>query len=144
MDDTWASRDLPVLEAAVSQIDELFKTHTYADATDIAAITGMDILDVITALNALDGTYIKLGKGMEPSRWHITDVTPAARRAVGQWPTGENLVERLAAGISQAAEREQDPEQKRRLHSVARELGGAAKAIAINVASEILEHRLPR
>jgi hypothetical protein len=27
--------------------------------------------------------------------------------------------------------------------AVARELGGAAKTIAINVASEILEHRLP-
>jgi DNA-directed RNA polymerase specialized sigma subunit len=143
MDDTWASRDLPVLEAAVSQIDQLFKTHQYPDATDIAAITGMDILDVITALNALDGTFIKLSRSLEPSRWHITDVTPAARHEVGQWPTGESLVERLAAGISQAVEQEQDLEQKRRLLSVAHELGGAVKAIAINVASEILEHRLP-
>ena len=70
-------------------------------------------------------------------------MTPRARREVGQWPTGEGLVERLAAGISQAADQEQDPEQKRRLALVARELAGAAKAIAINVASEILEHRLP-
>jgi hypothetical protein len=70
-------------------------------------------------------------------------VTPEARRAVGQWPTGGSLIERLAMGISQAAEHEKDPEQKRRLLSVAHELGGAVKAIAINVASEILEHRLP-
>jgi hypothetical protein len=44
----------------------------------------------------------------------------------------------------QAVEKEADPERKRRLLAVARELGGAAKSIVINVASEILEHRLPR
>ena len=70
-------------------------------------------------------------------------VTTAARRAVGQWPTAEGIIERLAAGITPAAERESDPEQKRRVLTVARELGGAAKAIAVNVASEILERRLP-
>ncbi len=43
----------------------------------------------------------------------------------------------------QAVEKEADPEQKRRLLAVARQLGGAAKSIIINIASEILEHRLP-
>ncbi len=43
----------------------------------------------------------------------------------------------------QAVEKEADPERKRRLLAVARELGGAAKSITINVASEILKHRLP-
>lgn len=70
-------------------------------------------------------------------------VTAEARRVVGQWPTGESLVDQLAAGIEHAAEKEADPEQRRRLLAVARGLGGAAKTIAINVASEILEHRLP-
>jgi hypothetical protein len=57
---------------------------------------------------------------------------------------GESLVDQLASGIAQAAEREADPEQKRRLLAVARGLGsGAAKTIAINVASEILEQRFP-
>lgn len=145
MEDTWASRDLPVLEAVADRIDRLFRPGGgYPEAWQIADSTGMEILDVVTALNALNGTYIKLRTEVTtPSKWHITDVTPAARRAVGQWPTGASLVERLASGISQAAEQEQDPEQKRRLRSVARELGGAAKAIAINVASEMLEHRLP-
>jgi hypothetical protein len=143
MEDTWVSRDLPVLDAAASQIDQLFRTGTYPEARDIADRTGLETRDVSAALNALDGHYIELRKGLEPSRWHVVGVTPAARRAVGQWPTGESLVERLAAGISHAAEEEKDPEQKRRLAAVARELGGAARAIAINVASEILEHRLP-
>jgi len=51
----------------------------------------MEILDVVTALDALDGTYIKLRRGMAPPKWHIVGVTPAARRAMGQWPTGASL-----------------------------------------------------
>lgn len=73
----------------------------------------------------------------------LDGVTAEARRVVGQWPTGESLVDQLASGIAQAAEQEADPEQKSRLRSVASGLASAAKTIAINVASEILEHRLP-
>jgi len=80
---------------------------------------------------------------LEASSWDVTSVTPAGRRAVGQWPTGERLIEQLASGISRAAEQESDPERKRRLLMVARGLGGAAKAIAVNVASSILEQHLP-
>jgi hypothetical protein len=47
-------------------------------------------------------------------------------------------------GQPQAAGKEAAPDRKRRLLAVARELGSAAKSITINVASEILEHRLPR
>ena len=143
MEDTWASRDLPVLDAVVSQVDELLPTGDIPEAIDIGDATGLEIQEVVTALNALHGEYLELHKALELSGWFITSVTPAARRAVGQWPTGENLIERLAIGINQAAEQETDPEQKRRLKAVARELGGAVKTTAINVASEILEHRLP-
>jgi hypothetical protein len=98
MEDTWASRDLPVLEAAAARIDALF-TNGYPEAWEIAASTGMEVLDVVAALNALDGAYIELRRGLTPPKWHIVGVTPEGRRAVGQWPTGANLVERLAAGI---------------------------------------------
>jgi hypothetical protein len=50
----------------------------------------------------------------------------------------ESLIEPLAAGIAEAADQEADPERKRRLAVVARELGGMAKAIAVNVASQML------
>jgi site-specific recombinase XerD len=71
-------------------------------------------------------------------------VTSTARRAVVQAPTAEGLIEQLAAAMTEAADHESDPEQKSRLMTVARELGGAGKAIAVNVASVFLEHRLPR
>jgi hypothetical protein len=32
-------------------------------------------------------------------RWYVRSVTPAGRRAVGQWPTPENVVTRLSGGV---------------------------------------------
>jgi hypothetical protein len=143
MEDTWASRELPVLEAVVSQVDEVAATGGYPEAEDVADRTGMPLADVLTALNALDGDFIALHRSVDPSGWYVTSVTSLARRSVGQWPTGENLIGRLTAGLAQAAEQEEDPERKKKLMLVARELGGAVKTIAINVATEMLEHRLP-
>jgi hypothetical protein len=146
MEDTWANRDLPVLDAIVRQLDELSRLGggRVLQAADVAARTGLDVGDVAAALSALKGEYVTLVTGAGgASQWMITAVSADARRAVGQWPTGGSLVDRLAAGIDRAAENESDPEQKRRLLAVARGLGGAARAIAVNVASEMLEHRLP-
>jgi hypothetical protein len=55
----------------------------------------------------------------------------------------EGLISAWPASMAQAAEQEKYPEQKRRLVALARELRGEAKAIAINVTSELLEHRAP-
>jgi hypothetical protein len=144
MEDTWTWRDLPVLDAVVSQLDEGAATGTMPELTDIAESTGLGDVDVAAALQALADGFLDLQTPMgDISGWFVTGVTSEARRAVGQWPTGVSLIERLAGGITEAAEQEADPERKQRLLAVARELGGAAKAIAVNVASDLLEHRLP-
>lgn len=44
---------------------------------------------------------------------HVTDVTADARRAAGQWPTGENLIEQHAARIGEADEKATDPRTER-------------------------------
>lgn len=142
MKDTWASRDLPVLDAAVELADQMFADGRYPDGGDIASRTGLDIRSVGLALNALADEFIEVQRSGDFSRWGVPRVTPAARREVGQWPTAEGIIERLAAGMEQAAETEGDPEQKRRLLTIARELGGAAKSIAVNVASSYFEHRV--
>lgn len=145
MEDTWTGRDLPVLDAVVSQMDEVNKTGGWPDGADIAKNTGLEVLDVAAALDALEGEYLDLQRTAgDPSAWFVTGVSSAARRVVGQWPTGESLIERLAAGIGEAAEREADPKRKERLLVVARELAGMAKAVAVNVASEVLAGRVPR
>lgn len=144
MEDTWAARDLPVLDAVVSLLDEGAATGAQPDGADIAAKTGLPLDDVGAALQALR-ELLELGTpGGGPASWFVSGVTGAARREVGQWPTGESLIERVAAGIAEAAEREPDPERKQRLRAVARELGGMAKAVAVNVASQILSHQAIR
>jgi len=49
MEDTWASRDLPVLDTVVRQLDDLPRTGAYPDAADIAASTGLEIIAVVAA-----------------------------------------------------------------------------------------------
>lgn len=70
---------------------------------DIAEATGFDPKDVDRALNALSGLYVrdyrKLATGGDPNPWYVTEVTAAARRAVGQWPTGDSVAGRVADGV---------------------------------------------
>ncbi len=145
MEETWTSRDLPVLDAVVQLLDE--SPGGLLLGQQVVRCTGMDRADVERAVWALSPDYVILGQQMAAEggidMQCLDGVTAEARRVVGQWPTGESLVDQLTAGIEQAAEKETDPEQKRRLREVARGLGGAAKTIAINVASEMIEHRLP-
>ena len=59
--------------------------------------------------------YVDLQMTMgDQGSWFINGVTPAASRAVGQWPTAESLIGQLVAGLDTAAEREEDPEQRGR------------------------------
>lgn len=144
MEDTWAKRDLPVLDAVVELFDEC--PGNWLLGQQVVERTGMDRKDVERAVSALSPDYVILGQQMaadgDIGTQVLESVTAEARRVVGQWPTGKRLVEQLAAGIAQAAERETDPEQKSRLRAIASGLVGVAKTIAVNVASEMIEHRL--
>jgi hypothetical protein len=119
MEDIWTTRDLPVLEAAVRLLEE---QGDRISVKDLADATGLDNEMVNKSLIALEGEYIdevtKLDRFGSPHFLYVRHVTAAARRAVGQWPTGESLIDQLAAGIARAAEKEADPEQRRRLTSV--------------------------
>jgi hypothetical protein len=139
MEGTWASRELPVLKAAVALTDEMHIDGRYPDARDISARTQLDIRSVATALNALDGDYLDLRRTAgDLEAWGVPSVTSRARREVGQWPNAESLITQLAAGMTQAAERESDPEQKRRLMTIARGLGSFARDVAVSVAAQAL------
>jgi DNA-binding MarR family transcriptional regulator len=139
VEDTWASRDLPVLDAAVKLLDENYDIRV----RDIAAETGLDLESVVRALDALEGPYVgEISRTMGPDAgsWYITSVTAAARQAVGQWPTPESLVDRLAEAFGNAAERESDPEQKSRLRQVASFLGSTGRDVATEVVSRVILH----
>jgi hypothetical protein len=135
--DTWAARDLPVLAATVSLLEESYMVTV----SDIAARTSMDLEDVARALEALDPAYVDFRKtttGGDPRFWYVLKATPEARRAVGQWPTPESLIDRLAAELSAAAAQETDPERKGLLLYAARLVGDTLREIAVRAAARVL------
>lgn len=137
MQDTWAARDLPVLEATVRLLEDSYMVTV----SDIAARTSLDQTEVARALEALDPAYVDFRKtttGGDPRFWYVLKATPEARRAVGQWPTPDRLIDRLAAALSAAAERETDPERKGLLLYAARLVGDTLRDIAVGAAAQAL------
>jgi hypothetical protein len=65
-------------------------------------------------------------------------VTPQARRAVGQWPTPENLVDRLVEASSAAVELERDPERRGKLRALASFLGETGGDFAAEVVAKVI------
>jgi hypothetical protein len=139
MEDTWVSRDLPVLDAVVRLLDG---GNFAVRVVDIAGATGLDPRTVDRALDALDGPYVgkytKYMSGGNPDSWHVTEVTAAARRAAGQWPTPESLAGSLAIAFSEAADEELDPESKSRLRQIASYLADTGKDVAAEVLAKVI------
>lgn len=139
MDDTWLSRDLPVLDVVVGMLEEGSYAVTVAD---IAERTGFDTMVVARALDALKEPFLteyrKLATGGIPDMWFVTGVTPAARRAVGQWPTAESLAARMAVAFAEAADAEPDPQRKSRLRQMATFLGETGKDLATEIMAKVI------
>lgn len=137
MEDTWGARDVPVLNAAVALLEQSYMVTV----SDIAEMTGLKLADVARSLEALDPTYVDFRKtttGGDPRFWYVHKVTPAARREVGQWPTPESLIDRLAAAFGEAADREADPSQQDKLRMASRLLGDSVRAAAIDVVASVI------
>ncbi len=135
--DTWAARDLPVLDATVGLLE-----HSYmVTVTDIAAQAGLDPSVVAQALEALDPVYVDFRKtttGGDPRFWYVFKVTPEARRAVGQWPTAEALASRLADELAAAARQESDGERQGLLAYAARLIGDTLRDATVRAAGAVL------
>jgi hypothetical protein len=135
--DSWAVRDLPVLDATIG----LFENSHMVTVTDIAAKTGFDPSVVAQALAALDPVYVDFRKtttGGDPRFWYVFKVTPEARRVVGQWPTAEALASRLAEELSAAAGREDDPQRQSLLAYAARLIGDTLRDATVRAAGAVL------
>ena len=135
MEDTWWSRDLPVLDAAV----RLFEDEDFVYVSDLARETSLEPKAVARALLNMRGEFVGQVQSMgDMDRWCITEVTPAARRAVGQWPTPENVVASLAVAFSTAAEHESDPERRGKLRAVGGFLADTGKDFAAEVVAKVI------
>jgi|SRR5215472_5550373 len=135
--DTWAVRDLPVLDATIGLLE-----HSHmVTVTDIAAQAGFDPSVVAQALDAMDPVYVDFRKtttGGDPRYWYVYKVTPEARRAVGQWPSAEALASRLAGELSAAADRETDGQHQSLLAYAARLIGDTLREATVRAAEAVL------
>ena len=114
---------------------------------DIAQATGLDPLDVGRAFRALEGRYIDDIRPMpglvSANDWAVSSVTAEARYAVGQWPTPESLIDRLAEAFKAAAEDEPDALKRGRLREIAGVSTGGFREFAIGVAAEVVARKIP-
>lgn len=141
MESTWESRDLPVLDAIVRRFDE--SPFAILNVGDVANLVGLEAGSVLSACRALDGVYIEMDyvmAGGRPDPHHVRAVTPEARRVVGQWPSGEQWVERLVRALNEAAEVEPDEDRRSKLRTAAQTLGGIARQVAVAVATAGITH----
>ena len=130
-EDTWTTRDLPVLRAVV---DIYERTGDTVDADEIEAQVGLDKDTVQRALRALNTEpfFKDLTEVLQGEIFAIGAPTGHALRVAGQWPSPENLLERLIAALENAANDEQrEPEERSKLKQTATVLGSLATQLAI-------------
>lgn len=131
MPDTWESRDLPVLKAAVEIFD---RTGRGSSAAELGAACGFDKGTVQRALRALyrEPFFEEPRQAFSGDILAVGRPTSAALRVAGQWPTPETQLERLIAAFEAAADDDARPETERsRFKQAALWLGGVASQVAI-------------
>lgn len=138
MDSTWETRDLAVLRVAVEHFDDPAALRLSLES--VAAQAGLSDNDVKRAARALHEAsppYVE-GITVDQASYPIalTGVTERARRAVGQWPTPEALAERIISALTEAAEKEQDPDKKGRLSHAADVGKGVLTGVLTNVLTQ--------
>jgi hypothetical protein len=128
---------MPVLNSVVELLG-----HSYmVTVSDIALRTGLEQAEVARSLDAMDPTFVDFRKtetGGDPTFWYVNKVTPEARRAVGQWPTPEALVDRLVQAFNDAADHEEDAERHYQLRQAAGLLGETLRDVAVRVATGVI------
>ena len=136
--DTWATRDLPVLKAVV----ELFDGGEWrVGGAQVAERTGLAEDVVQRAFFALANEdpplfkYIDTSSLAGPEIGWVYEPSGEARRRVGAWPTPESLADRLVQAMDQVAESEPDEEKRSKLRNAAVYLGSAGRDMLVQVAA---------
>lgn len=131
MTDTWTTRDLPVLRAAVDIFDQ---TGRNPSAGELETLCGFDHDTMQRALRALYREPF-FEDGMTAWSGDILAVGPptgAALRVAGHWPSPEIQLEWLIAAFEAAAADESRPEEERsRAAQAGLWLAGALSQVAI-------------
>jgi hypothetical protein len=96
--------------------------------------------DVARALRALDGEYLRINWfNSAASIGIIVGITPAARRAVGMWPTAESVAEQLLVTLDEQIEKSgADQDKRRKLIKIRDAIGGTARDLFVDVVGAVV------
>jgi len=143
MDETWTSRDLPVLTASVEVFE---RTGRVMSPNEIEEQSGLRADEVEAALRALEGEdppfITKLERRASGGIGLVGKPTGHARRAVGAGPTLESIADRLITALDEAADREPDPERKGWLRKTAAYLGNAGRDLAVDIGASAINRQM--
>lgn len=134
---TWTGRELPILEAvrAAEEGGENLSTAARRAVPDLPDELYARTLDSMATDRLLDADV--QWAGGKPYLTIVKRLLPTGRRAIGQWPSDDPGVE-FERVLSEAIEREPDPERKTRLErvrtTVAEAGGDVVKAVLIEFA----------
>jgi DNA-binding Lrp family transcriptional regulator len=136
-EETWSWRERPLLEIALREVD----SRGQVDFEELAAETGLDPVVVWRTMKFLDDAgYVDAYHASMPSGF-VASVSERTRRTLGSWPSPETLLDQMVRAFAEAAEREVEPEQKSKLLSVAEELGGAGRTLALDLIAAFLRQQ---
>lgn len=135
--DTWYARDLPVLEACVSLVDE--NPGIGATVPELSAASGVTEDGVKAALRALEAAgLIGVLWGLTSEGVSVPRVAGEARRLAGAWPTPETAADRLVAALEAQIAATTEPEERGRLELLLAGVAGVGRDVLVAVLSKAL------
>lgn len=126
----WENRDLPVLRVIVDEY-EANGGYTTVTREVIAEKTGFTLekvdLSLLTLSNSTDAFFSVVGAGGGIGIAGVYNLTDNAYRAVGEWPTPDDLADRLIERFIQFAETAPE-EEASKVRAAVSVLGDIGKA----------------
>ena len=142
LQDRWATRDFPVLLAAARKVDAL---HLNVRASELADELGMSPDDVMSALIALDPTYVETKEDRRGpnilANVAVLRLTERGRRAVGLWP-GEDSADALVRVLEAAADAEADPVEQGKLRKAAKAVGTVSRDVLVEIVAAVASRQM--
>lgn len=143
LDDTWHTRDLPVLREAARQLEE-DESFVGVALQSIATGLGMEPMIVLKSLQILEAAgLVELRLVMPAIAGRVTQVSAHARQLVGQWPSEEQALDRIIAALFAIADTTEDPEERTKARRFGEWLKSSATTVGLGVATAAITGQLP-
>lgn len=132
---TWPTRELPILRAALRAVDA---GGDFVELEDIRLEAGISAGQFRVGAQALhDAGYLDVifmpGWTDDHASGNLRSVHERTRRELGSWPTADDVVDRLVAALTAAADNAPEPEKKTMFRATADTVGGMARDVIVSV-----------